>query len=309
MIGAVASADLLTWISIFVKALVYATTLLAMGSVLALLALRSLPVREVQTLKWLSVVCAVIAVVTSLVRLPLRASFLMGGTWQGGTDPMILAMVWDSPLGTSVSLRLIGLGLILLILVPGRAGRGLAGLGAIVVALSFVFRGHALEEPRLLLGALITLHILGVAFWIGGFAPLYRTARSPNAEIAGAIAHEFGWRALWVVGVLTGVGAVTLWILTGNILEALSTPYGQFFALKLTIFAAVMGLAAWNKLRLTPALLRHDPMACTNLRQSVRVEAALISAILITTAALTTISAPEKTEHSATAIASLTPIH
>lgn len=81
MIGAVASADLLTWISIFVKALVYATTLLAMGSVLALLALRSLPVREVQTLKWLSVVCAVIAVVTSLVRLPLRASFLMGGTW------------------------------------------------------------------------------------------------------------------------------------------------------------------------------------------------------------------------------------
>ena len=309
MIGAAVSADLVTWISICVKALVYATTLLAMGSVLTVLTLRSLPARELQSLKRPAVFCAVMAAVTSLVRLPLRASFLMGGTWKGGTDPMMLAMVWDSPLGTSVSLRLIGLGLILLILVPGRAGRGLAGLGAVAVAVSFVFRGHALEEPRLLLGALIILHILGLAFWIGGFAPLYRTARNPNAKIAGTIAHEFGRSALWVVGVLTGIGAITLWILTGNILEALSTPYGQFFALKLTIFAAVMGLAAWNKLRLTPALLRQDRSASTKLRQSVILEAALIGAILVATAALTTVSAPEKTEHSAMVSAFLLPNH
>lgn len=303
MLSALASADTVTWISICVKAVVYATALLAAGSVLTVLTLRSLPSREVQSLKWLAVGCAVMAAVMSLARLPLRASFLMGGTWQGGTDPIMLAMVWDSPLGTSLGLRLIGLGLVLLIAVPGRAARGLATLGAIVVAVSFVFRGHALEEPRMLLGALITLHILGVAFWIGAFVPLYRIAGGTNARSAGTIAYEFGSNALWVVGLLTGVGAITLWMLTGNIFEALYTPYGQFFALKLTIFAAVMGFAAWNKLRLTPELLRQDRSASTKLRQSVRLEAALIGAILITTAALTTVSAPEKTDQRLTAIA------
>lgn len=299
MLSALASADLVIWISICVKALVYATTLMAAGSVLTLLTLRSLPMREVQSLKWLAVGCAVMAAVMSLARLPLRASFLMGGTWQGGTDPVMLAMVWDSPLGTSISLRLIGLGLIPLILVTGRAGRGFAALGACIVALSFVLRGHALEEPQLILGALITLHILGVAFWIGAFAPLYRIAGEAGTTDAGAVAHEFGRNALWVVGLLTGVGAITLWMLTGNFFDALYTSYGQFFALKLTMFSAVMGFAAWNKLRLTPALLRQDRSASTKLRQSVRLEAALIGAILITTAALTTVSVPEKVDQGA----------
>ena len=307
MLGALASADPVTWISICVKALVYATTLMAAGSVLTLLTLRSLPMREVQSLKWLAVGCAVMAAALSLARLPLRASFLMGGTWQGGTDPMMLAMVWDSPLGTGISLRLIGLGLVLLILVPGRAGRSLAAFGACLVALSFVLRGHALEEPRLILGALITLHILGLAFWIGAFAPLYRIAGEAGATDAGTVAHEFGRNALWVVGMLTGAGVITLWILTGDIFEALYTPYGQFFALKLTMFVVVMGFAAWNKLRLTPALLRQDRSASTKLRQSVRLEAALIGAILMMTAALTTVSAPEKSDQSSTVIAFLTP--
>jgi putative copper resistance protein D len=303
MISALASADPVTWISICVKALVYATTLLAMGSILSLLTLRKLPAREVHSLKWIAVACAIAAAVSSLARLPLRASFLMGGTWQGATEPMMLAMVWDSPLGTSIAIRLVGLGLILLILVPGRAGRGLAGLGAIVAALSFVFRGHALEEPRVLLGALITLHVLGVAFWIGAFAPLYRIGGEASATAAGTVAHEFGRQALWVVGILTGVGAITLWLLTGNILAAIYTPYGQIFALKLAIFAGVMGFAAWNKLRLTPALLRDEHGAGTKLRQSVRLEAALIGVILLTTAALTTVSAPEKADQGAIAIA------
>jgi putative copper resistance protein D len=307
MFSALTSADPVTWISIGVKALVYATTLLAAGSVLTLLTLRSLPAREVRSLKWLAVFCAVVAAVMSLARLPLRASFLMGGTWQGATEPMMLAMVWDSPLGNSVAIRLIGLGLILLIVVPGRAGRGLAGLGAIMVAVSFVFRGHALEDPRLLLGPLITLHILGLAFWIGGLAPLYRSAGGANAQNTAAIAHEFGRNAVWVVGVLTIVGALTLWILTGNIFAALVTPYGQFFAMKLALFAAVMGFAALNKLRLTPALLRGESGAALKLRQSVRLEVVLIGAILLVTAATTTLSAPEKPDQNAVVTASLIP--
>ncbi|MFT4783096.1 MAG: putative copper resistance protein D [Paracoccaceae bacterium] len=94
-----ASTDAVTWLSICVKALVYATALLAMGSTLSVLMLRSLPPSEVQALKRLSVLCAIGAAFLSLARLPLRASFLMGGTLQGATEPIMLTMVSQSPLG------------------------------------------------------------------------------------------------------------------------------------------------------------------------------------------------------------------
>ena len=293
MLNALASADVVTWLSIIVKALVYATAFLAMGSVLNLLTLSSLPAFEVRKLRQMSVVWVIGAAVFSVFRLPLRASFLMGGTWQGATEPMMLTMVWESPLGSSIVLRLIGLALICMILLPARFGRPVAALGVIVVAASFVLRGHALEEPRLLLATLITLHVLGLAFWIGAFAPLYRLSGANSARVAGQVSHDFGRLAIWVVGGLSLAGGLILWLLTGNVLNALFTLYGQFFAIKLGVFLAIMAFAAWNKLRLTPALLRQEPGAGSRLRRSIRMEAALVALILLTTATLTTVSAPE----------------
>jgi len=304
MLSALASADLVTWLSICVKALVYATALIAMGSILSILMLRRLPAPEVQALRRLSVFCAIGAALLSLMRLPLRASFLMGGTWQGATDPMMLTMVSESPLGSSIVLRLVGLALICAILLPARQGRPLAVFGVLVVAASFVFRGHALEEPRFLLAALISLHILGLAFWIGAFTPLYRLSGADTASVAGQVSHDFGRIAVWVVGALTLAGGVTLWLLTGNVLDAFFTSYGQFFAIKLGVFLGIIGFAAWNKLRLTPALLRQEPGASAHLRWSIRMESVLVALILVTTAILTTISAPEATNQIGSAAAS-----
>lgn len=295
MLEAIASADLVTWLSIVVKTLVYAMAFLAMGSVISILTLRRLPASEVQALARLSVVCAVGCALLSLARLPLRASFLMGSTWEGATDPMILALVWESPLGFSIALRLVGLGMICAILLPSCHGRWLSCVGIILVAMSFVFRGHALQEPRLLLAVLITLHILGLAFWIGVFTPLYRLSGARMDPVAGQIAHDFGRMALVVVGLLALAGGVTLWLLTGGVVLPLSTPYGQFFAIKLGVFLATIGLAACNKLRLTPALLLQDRGAGANLRQSIRLEGVCVAVILLTTATLTTVSAPETT--------------
>lgn len=293
MLSALASADMLTWLSICAKTLVYATALVAMGSVMALAALRGLPADEVQALRRLSLLCAIGAAVLSLARVPLQASFLMGGTWQGAIDPGMLGLVWNSPLGDSITLRLVGLGLIPAVLLPLRFARPLAAAGALIVAASFVFRGHALHDPRFLLAGLISAHILGLAFWIGGFAPLYRLARENKDGIAGRMSRDFGRIAVWAVGGLALAGAVSLWVLTGNLGMALATPYGQFFALKLGVFLAIIALAARNKMRLTPALLRQEPGACARLRRSIRMETALVALVLATTAVLTTLSAPQ----------------
>lgn len=292
MLAALTSADAVTWLSICVKTLAYAATLSAIGSVLVLVALRELSEHGRAALRLTAVASVLAAALFSALRLPVRASFLMGGSWDGATDPMILGMVADSPLGTSVALRLVGLALMLAVFWRARAGLVLAVMGACIASASFALRGHALGEPQIILGPLITLHILCLAFWVGGFAPLARAARLDPPERAGALAHEFGRHALWAVGLVVLAGGITLALLGAATPSALSSPYGQMFAVKLVLFAGVLALAAVNKLTLTPALLAGTPGAGARLRRSIGVEAALVAGILVTTAALTTLSAP-----------------
>ncbi|MEL6425322.1 MAG: hypothetical protein AAFQ33_07700, partial [Pseudomonadota bacterium] len=53
------------------------------------------------------------------------------------------------------------------------------------------------------------------------------------------------------------------------------------------------------KLRLTPALLAGDISAPDRLRRSIRAEAALVVAVLLTTATLTTVTSPQAPETTA----------
>lgn len=292
MIAAAASADALTWLSIIVKAMTYAATLIATGGALVIVALKDLSQDGHAALRRSVVAAAVAAAVLSLLRLPLRAGFLMGGTLEGALDPMMLGMVAESPLGTSVALRLAGLALLLAILLPGRVGAWVAVFGAGLACVSFALRGHALGDPRLLLGTLVSVHTLGLAFWVGALAPLARAAQRETPALAGALADDFGTMALWIVGALVVAGAITLGLLGAARPAALATAYGQMFAVKLALFACVLWLAALNKLRLTPALRAAAPGAATRLRRSIVLEAGLIGLILVVTSALTTLSSP-----------------
>lgn len=292
MLATLATADSVTWLSIIVKAFAYAATLLAIGSVLVDVSLQGLNEKGRAALHRTAVLSALAAAVLTSLRLPVRASFLLGGTWDGAVDPMILGMVAESPLGTSTAVRLAGLALIFCILWRARTGHILALVGACLASVSFALRGHALGEPQMILGGLITLHILCLAFWVGAFAPLLRATRRDPPASAGALAHEFGHQALSVVGLLVVAGGLVLIILGAATPSALSTPYGQMFAIKLVLFAGVLSLAAVNKLNLTPALLASTLGARRRLRRSIGFEVALVAGILITTATFTSVSSP-----------------
>ncbi len=294
MLGVISAADTVTWVSIFVKALAYSATLVAAGSVLTCLSLASLNANGRTSLRKLAVGSAVVAALVTILRLPLRASFLMGGTWAGAFDPTILEMVVESPLGTSAAIRLAGLALILGILLPSRMGRWLAIAGAVLASASFAFRGHSLDEPRLLLGTLVTLHILGIAFWIGGFAPLVRAAAQEPPADAGALAYEFGTKAMWIVALVVGTGGLTLATLGVLKPETLTTPYGQLFIVKLAVFACVLSLAALHKFASTPALMNARPNAAQRLKWSIACEVGFVAFVLVVTATLTSLAAPTK---------------
>ncbi len=292
MFTALSNIDLLTGLSILVKALAYAAALVAGGSVLFGAAVSSLRHNDLRFLARLASVSAFVAALAAMARLPLRASFLMGGPLEGAVDPMILGMVADSPLGTSVVIRLMGLALILSVLFKHSTGKWLGLLGAVIVCASFAFRGHTLNEPRFILGLLLTVHILCLAFWIGAFYPLLRATRLEAAEKAGEIAEEFGRKALWAVSLLVIAGGLTLVFFGLMAPSAFMAAFGQMFLVKLGLFAVVLAFAALNKIRLTPALLAGRLNAKSSLRASIYLEAAFVTAILIVTATMTSIASP-----------------
>ena len=278
-----------------VKALAYLASLTAAGSALFLVTFSTLDAETRKAARRLGLAGACSAALASLALVPLGAVFLAGG-WPGAFDPMLTRMIVQSPFGESLIVRMVGLALVALFFAGRRTARPAALLGAAAVCASFAFRGHVLAEPRLLLGALLTVHLLGLAFWVGAFAPLFRLARQADPARAGALADAFGRRAVWVVAALAVAGAGLLVLLAGNPLQALALPYGQFLALKLSLFVLLLGLAAFNRFRLTPALLAGDSRAGARLQRSIGCEFAVVCVIALTTATLTTVSSPEALE-------------
>ncbi len=300
MLAILLDVDRVTAVEILLEAVSSAACLAAAGSAITLLTLSRLDDAGARAAGRLAAAGATVAAGASLLRIPVRASFLMGGSLAGALDPAIIGMVVESPLGASLGVRLAGLALVSLAALnrPGarRSGARLAGgVGAVLVCASFALRGHSLDEPRLVLGALVTLHVMGLAFWVGAFAPLHRLAGA-DAKAAGALAAEFGAWAVRIVPALAAAGAALFVVLTGDPVAALDTPYGRLLAVKLALFALLLGLAAFNRYRLTPALRTGDPRAGAHLRRSIRFEALAVLAILVTTAALTTVTSPEGPE-------------
>jgi putative copper export protein len=63
-------------------------------------------------------------------------------------------------------------------------------------------------------------------------------------------------------------------------------------AIKLLAVAALLSLAAWNKLILTPRLLQGDARAVIKFRHTLLTEMGVGALILLTTAAFTTLTGP-----------------
>ena len=285
--------DAPTFVSVVVKALGYLASLTAAGSALFLVTFGELDAGTKRAVRRLGLAGACLAALATLALVPLGAIFLSGGSWSGALDPLLTRMVAQSPVGESLTILIVGLALLSVFFIGRTTAKSAAVLGAVVVCASFAFRGHVLAEPRLVLGALLTVHLLALAFWIGAFAPLFRLARHGGAARAGAAADAFGRKAVWVVAALALAGAGLLLLLAGNPFEALALPYGQFLALKLSLFVLLLGAAAFNRIRLTPALLAGAPRARMHLQRSIGLEVAAVCAIALTTATLTTVSSPE----------------
>jgi putative copper export protein len=139
---------------------------------------------------------------------------------------------------------------------------------------------------------LLGVHLLGVAFWLGALAPLEAVARAGDLSCTAAAAARFGAAAVVIVAVLIAAAATLLWLLLGGFGEIWGSTYGRWITLKLAFVAGLLGVAAYNKLRLTPRLRAGDAGAGRSLRAAIRLEMLLSVLALAVTATLTTVAGP-----------------
>jgi putative copper resistance protein D len=270
--------------------LTYAATLGAAGAVFFLCYSGTLVANPEHTrIRRLAVGLAMLSMLTGGAQVLVTAGS-MSGSSAGMWDGTMVHMVWQAGAGRAYAIRAIGLALlafaVLRNLLPW-----LGCIGAITAATSFAWTGHAWSlHPHALPILLLSVHLLGATFWLGALAPLAIVARGCELPRLAATAFRFGSSAIFVVAALIAAGLGLLWKMLGSVSDLWTSEYGRYVLLKLALVACLLGLAAFNKLSLTPRLRAGDVRAARGLRLSIQFELLLGALILAVTAAFTTLA-------------------
>ncbi len=283
--------DIWALAAIVSKALLYFGILTSSGLVLNRFVFAAEVAAVLPVMRKLAIVCACLGICAAGVSFALRGAALTGDA-SGLTDPEMLGLMWQTPVGTALLLRVIGLSLMLVGLLFGGLGWGLAALGALTALWSFTTIGHVSAGVSLWAKPVLVMHLLVVAFWIGVLLPLQRlVGTSGDRELAGQLGHRFGQIAAVIIPCLIIAGLVLGWLLVGTWTNLFTTPYGLNLIGKLCLVTGLLGLGAWHKLRAVPNLISGQAQAAAHLSRTLKVEWFLFWAVLLATATLTTLFA------------------
>jgi copper transport protein len=159
------------------------------------------------------------------------------------------------------------------------AARALSVVAMVGVGLSLATSGHAsTAPPQWLSRPMVFLHGIGVAFWIGALAPLVAMAQARSGYLL-AVLNRFSRVAVPVVGALVLTGLVLATVQLESWRALIETRYGLILSIKLALVVGLLGLAALNRFRLTPALALN-PSNAHPLVRSILAECVLGVAIL-----------------------------
>ena len=276
-------------LAVLMKAAGYAASLVAMGGPLFVLVFRSAPVNVLSRARKLAVSAALLGLVVLALQFGIRSARISGIGLEGAIDPVMLGLVWDSPLGTAAVWRGVGQVLIFAVLIESTIGLAANLLGVLLVAVSYTLVGHSLGDPRWLLAPLLGVHLLAVSFWVGALAPLHLAVGLPGGA---DLLHRFGIIASVIVAVLVLVGLTFASLMIGSLGHLFGTAYGWTLITKLVLVIGLLALAAKNKLWFVPYLASGDPLALDRLRSSIRLESIAVGLILLATSTLTVITIP-----------------
>lgn len=266
------------------KALLYGGLLSCAGTVFAAATLRGVVELEdhvdrvMRNGAWLTIACAA------------GSAALLAFRLGGELDEATLSAVFLSSAGAALCLQMVGASLLLA--TAGDPAAQLMRLGnATIAMLSFAFNGHA-AAAGISEGLVAFAHASAAAWWIGSLWLLRSACERTDLARTAQLVQRFSMIAVAIVGALVLAGIVLVLVLVdfGRLSELAS--YAGLLALKITIALGVLGIAVYNKFRLTPRLAAGDPLAANALRRMIGVELGAVGAVLTATAILTTYVSP-----------------
>lgn len=208
------------------------------------------------------------------------ASLLTASPWQRGAD---------SSIGSSAGLAVLGL---LGVIAGARADEAsdarLIRIGGAMLGLaSPTLTGHAsTASPAWLMAPIVLIHTATAAFWLGGLWPLWHVVtHGPTADALASLL-AFSRRATVAVAWLIGAAVIVSIVQLARADAFIDTRYGLLLIAKIGGVAGLVGLAGFNRWRLTPRLSRGDGAATRVLKRSIAAELALFSVVIALTAGL-----------------------
>ena len=286
--------DFLSLLSIIAKLTLYMGALFASGIIIYLIFFETDKARYSFNSSQMIGIFALIGLIAAIVNYTLLSARLVDDI-AGAFDSEMLAMLWATPVGTALLLRVTGFAVIIVGLCWRKVSKILMFIGCLVVIGSFTQASHVADIGSILSPILLLVHLIGISMWVGILLPLYKLSANPaQITVAADIAYSFGRFAVFFVPVLLIVGGWLAYQLVGSPTNLFTTSYGQTLIAKVVIVGGLLMLAAANKLKFAPALRAGDSTALQHLRYSVIAEIVLVFFILAVTATLTSaIALPE----------------
>jgi copper transport protein len=194
-----------------------------------------------------------------------------------------LAAPWNPELGRILAETRLGViwlaRLVLAMLAVWLAGRKESrwrDWGSFAVNLALLFTvtltSHAATEPRPLLPMLGDwLHLVGMAFWLGGLVYFFTAVRQLHkldgglrTQLTSFLARRFSINAILFVGLIGLTGFYSAYLRVGSWNGLLTSLYGHTLLVKQVFVAGLLVIAATNLLVISPQLKRDRLQGITN---------------------------------------------
>ena len=184
----------------------------------------------------------------------------------------------------------------------GGAARRMAAIASgLVAGAGFTASGHSRSTtPETLVVLVDAVHVAAGAVWVGGLLGLIlairrhrarATSSDASADAATAAANvvaRFSRVATWALLAVVAAGLTLAWAEVRAVRAITSTTYGWLLVAKVSAVGAVLLVAAYNHVRLTPAVQARPTSAqrWSLLRRTVGTELAVLLGVLALTSVL-----------------------
>jgi putative copper resistance protein D len=315
---------------VFERAIHFAATIMAAGIVFFVAFVAEPALRKIASdaplaralfarLRWIAWLSLAFALVSGVAWLMLTAASMSG---QSVADVFAQDVLWtvlsQTDFGNDWLLRFVLAcalaGVFIPLLSPQGAKSAWLKAVAVILAAAFVgslaWAGHAIGgqgTEGIVHPIADILHLIAAAAWVGALVPLalLLTMTGQDADalaIARTATLRFSTLGIVSVAAILLTGIVNTWYLSGSVDALTETKYGHLLLIKIGLFFAMAGVAAFNRLRLTPRLVDDPEMTAAQnarrqLSRNAAVEAAMGAAIIAIVAALGTLPPGSHAHH------------